>query len=65
MADEKPQADDIRHIEAIVESHTFESTTASPKRAADGTILVPQPSDDPRDPLVRRVVVFFYETVGT
>ncbi|KAL3480945.1 major facilitator superfamily domain-containing protein [Aspergillus californicus] len=63
MANEKPKADDVQHIEAVVGYGTSEPAIAAPKRAADGTLLVPQPSDDPRDPLnwgtARKLLMLF------
>ncbi|KAI7215749.1 hypothetical protein KC352_g16663, partial [Hortaea werneckii] len=49
-----------RHLERVPGTSTLKDLTDTPaglpqdavlKRSKDGTILVPQPSDDPRDPL--------------
>ena len=57
---------DIHHTEHV-ENHTMETTEQLPtpqmKHNSRGIVLVPQPSDDPRDPLVG--VAFSYPKCST
>ena len=48
----------LHHVPGTATLEDFDQLAGAPrgehvKRSKDGTILVPQPSDDPNDPLVR------------